>query len=89
MSPAERLLEIQEEMLNLLDEAENIIRRHGSRHCQDASKSYWIPQIKMGLTDDHEYLGNAGYSMQRAIDSMPDDVEEDEEECEEEEQEVP
>ncbi len=41
-NPAIRLEEIQGEMLELLKEAESIVRKSDNMHCKQASKAYWI-----------------------------------------------
>ncbi len=71
-----RLIAIQEEMLDLLNEAKSLIKHEGLAY--DRAKAYWIGAVEMGLTNDHSYLGSAGVSMQDTIEEThPEDEEED------------
>lgn len=63
-----RLRQIQEEMLELLEEAKSIVtsKKPSHRQVYDRMKAYWHPHIKMALTNDHEYVGKE-CSMEEAI----------------------
>jgi hypothetical protein len=65
----DRLLEIQEEMLSLLQEAQSIVRNTGHKHTTEVMRAYWYPSIKTGLTNEHEFLSN-NPSMQDAINTL-------------------
>lgn len=65
-----RLVEIQAEMLELLESADFIITQLANEHVHNRANAYWIPQIKMALTNEHEYLGGSMCSMQDTIDEM-------------------
>jgi len=46
----DRIVEIHEEMIALLEEAKQIVRRNGTPGVYDLAKSYWINQISNALT---------------------------------------
>lgn len=75
-----RLEEIRDTMLELLDEAKSIVNSKCSRLTKDRMRAYWFAQIQMALTDDHCYLGSAGATMQEAIDEIGDEGTEDDDE---------
>lgn len=62
-----KLEKIRSKMLELLEEAEYIVRITGSRHIYDRAKAYWIPHIKTALSNDTEYLGKSMVTMQDTI----------------------
>jgi hypothetical protein len=62
-----RLVEIQSEMIELLDEAEYIVRHSGDESAYKRAKSYWIAHIVTSLTNDHDYLGKSTCNMQDTI----------------------
>jgi hypothetical protein len=61
-----RLVEIQEEMLKLLDEAKRIMIREGGISYERA-KDYWLASIETALTNEHNYLGGSMFTMEDAI----------------------
>ena len=61
------LKEIQAKMLELLEEAEYMVRITGDRKILDRAKAYWIPHIKMSLLNDTEYLGKSMVTMEDTI----------------------
>lgn len=67
-----RLREIQEEMLNLLEEARSLVSRKSKTHrmTYERMKAYWHGHIQMALTDDHMYLGSGGATMQEAVNDI-------------------
>ena len=75
----DRLVEIQEEMLSLLNEAKRLIQREGGITYERA-KSYWMAHIEMGLTNNHSYLGSAGCSMDNTINELDPGCDDDEDE---------
>lgn len=64
---AEELEQIQEEMLDLLGQAESLL--HGTSE-YDSAKSYWLAHIETALTNDHGYLGGSMTTMQDTIDAL-------------------
>jgi hypothetical protein len=76
----ERLVEIQEEMLELLEEAKNILRREDGI-VYDRAKAYWLAHVEMGLTNSHSYMGSSTVSMEDTINECrPEEESEDDEE---------
>jgi hypothetical protein len=63
----ERLEEIKDEMLELLQRARAILR--GTTE-QRRAESYWLAHIEMALHNDHGYLGNGGITMTDTIDAL-------------------
>lgn len=45
----ERLIEVREEMMNLLEEAKNIIQSSGERFLLEEAKAYWIGHIDSAI----------------------------------------
>ena len=73
-----RLDEIKSEMLELLDEAMQIVKRDLDSIGYERAKSYWYAHIKMALTKDHDYLGSDMFTLEDAANKLGDvDDEED------------
>lgn len=81
-----RLREIQGEMAELLQEAEQIVRgaKKDHRNVYERMKAYWHPAIAMALSDEHDYLGSGGATMEEACLALEGDEEEEEEDDNEE-----
>jgi hypothetical protein len=74
----ERLVDIHAEMMNLLSEAEKLIRRENSNPIVwERAKSYWVAHIKMALSNDHSYIGRSGCTMEDTIRELDPGEEED------------
>lgn len=67
-----RLREIQEQMLELLEEAKGIVtsKRKTHRMTYERMKAYWHGHIQMALTDEHDYLGSGGATMLEAVNEI-------------------
>jgi hypothetical protein len=67
-----RLREIQEQMLELLEEAKGIVskKRKSHRMTYDRMKAYWHGHIQMALTDEHGYVGSDGATMLEAVNDI-------------------
>ena len=77
----DRLVEIQEEMNNLLGEAEQIVRR-GPQHIFDRANAYWIPHIESAISEKNSRMIMC--SMGDTIDELePCEEDEDEDDYEE------
>ena len=63
----ERLKEIKEEILELIREAEQIIRDYPESR---AAENYWIPNVVTALTRQHDYLGGAMITMEESIEEL-------------------
>ena len=64
---AEELEEVQEQMLELLDQAERIV---SGTNEYDSARGYWLAHIKTALSNDHDYLGGSMSTMQDTIDAL-------------------
>lgn len=61
------------ELLDRIDSALNGIRRMpGGDHIVSRAKSYWYANIKMALSNEHEYMGKAGCTMEDTISEVED-----------------
>lgn len=67
-SDADELQQIQEEMLELLNQAEHVVRTAGDRTIQARAEAYWIPHMRAQLE------GGPGtmYSVAETIDELRD-----------------
>ena len=63
---ADELVEIQQEMLELLDRARQLLHAAPNMTRQRA-EAYWLPHATMALTNDHGYLGGSMVTMQNTI----------------------
>lgn len=64
---AERLQEIREQMLELLEEAKNIIPEGMAK---ERAKCYWYAHIKTAILKEHEYLGGSMVTMEETIEEI-------------------
>lgn len=71
------LEEIQQQILELLGEAEHLLQGTDE---YDAAKSYWLAHIETALTKEHGYLGGSMHTMQDSIDALREYGYDDEEE---------
>ncbi len=78
----ERLKEIQEEMLSLLEEAKHIVHREtgATSYSSARMKSYWYAQIKTALVNESEFISRSMCSMEDTINELDEDEDEDENE---------
>lgn len=83
-----RLVAIREEMMDLLHEAKEIMRREADAHTYQAAKSYWIGQIDVALGGG-AFVDTYDTTMQKHLKQLNpgDKNEEDDEEYEETEDE--
>jgi len=72
----ERLIEIKEQMLELLDEAMYLLPEGMTK---TRAKSYWYAHIKTALLKEHEYLGGSLVTMDDTINELEEEEEESEE----------
>jgi hypothetical protein len=68
----ERLIEIKEQMLELLDEAKDIIPEGMTKKRAEA---YWYAHIKTAILKDHEYLGGSLVTMEHTINELEEEDE--------------
>ena len=60
----ERILEITEEIIDLLEEAMSLVRRVGTPEEIARARSYWLGHIRMSLNEDHGYMGSGTCTME-------------------------
>jgi len=86
MTPSEKLFEIKEEISELIEQAEEIVRKHGQeRGIYDRAKAYWIGHIKMSLSKDYGYgsmctMEDTVYSLENNDEEIDDPELDDDEE---------
>jgi hypothetical protein len=71
---ADELEQIQEQMLDLLHEAEGLLQ--GTNE-YDSARSYWLAHITTAVSNDHDYLGGSMTTMQDTIDALREGGDED------------
>lgn len=69
----ERLIEIKQEMLSLLEEAKELIPEGITK---ERARCYWYAHIKTALLKEHEYLGGSLVTMDDTIIELEGDEEE-------------
>lgn len=50
-----RLKQIQEQMIDLLEEAKNIVRTECPNHMYERAKAYWLTSIERAVSKIHPY----------------------------------
>lgn len=73
----DRLSEIREEMVALLEEAKDLVRELGSEWEYNRAKAYWMAAITTALSENTSYLGRSMCSMEKTIDALAPDDEDD------------
>lgn len=71
----ERLTEIKEQMLELLDEAKDLLPEGMTK---ERAKCYWYVHIKTAILKEHEFLGGSLVTVDDTISELGEDSEEDE-----------
>ncbi len=66
----DRLFEIQTKMQDLLNEASDLVQKHGGDMVYARAEAYWIPTIETCLTDDHDWCGGCMCTMSQTIAEM-------------------
>ena len=80
LTAGNRLVEIQEEISGLLNEAARLTRRHGVDSEAARADAYWIPHIRMALRSDHDFIGRSMCSMMDTAESFLEEEGEEEDE---------
>jgi len=75
-----RLREIQEEILNLLGEASDLIESENPG-AYSRAKAYWLAHATMAVTKDHSYLGGSMCDMDDTINELEEDEVDDTSDC--------
>lgn len=60
----ERILDITEEIIDLLDEAMTLVRKVGTPDEINRARSYWLGHIRMSLNENHGYMTYGGCTME-------------------------
>jgi len=60
----ERILEITEEIIDLLEEAMSLVRHVGTPTEIARARSYWLGHIRMSLNEDHGYMARGNCTME-------------------------
>ncbi|MBE2188033.1 MAG: hypothetical protein KIT33_07950 [Candidatus Kapabacteria bacterium] len=71
----ERLTEIKEQMLELLEEAKDLLPEGMTK---ERAKCYWYAHIKTAILKEHEFLGGSLLTVDDTISELGEDSEEDE-----------
>ncbi|MBS4001163.1 MAG: hypothetical protein KGZ71_11850 [Desulfobulbaceae bacterium] len=71
----ERLTEIKEQMLELLEAAKDLLPEGTTK---ERAKCYWYAHIKTAILKEHEFLGGSLVTVDDTISELGEDSEEDE-----------
>lgn len=71
----DRLTEIKEQMLELLEEAKDLLPEGMTK---ERAKCYWYAHIKTAILKEHEFLGGSLVTVDDTISELGEDSEEDE-----------
>lgn len=63
---AEQLRDIQAEMIDLLDQAQRLLR-NAPGMTRERAESYWLAHARMAITKNHSYLGGSMVNMDDTI----------------------
>ncbi len=63
---AEQLRDIQAELIDLLDQAQRLLRTAPSI-TRERAQSYWLAHARMAITKNHSYLGGSMVDMDDTI----------------------
>lgn len=66
----DRLEEIREEIMELMDEAKKIVAGSKNRGAVGRADAYWIPHIEIALGGEHGYMDRSMCSMQDTIEEL-------------------
>jgi hypothetical protein len=66
----EELKELQEQMIDALEQAEQLLRKYKKHGIYERAKSYWLAHAKMAVSNDHGYLGNSGVSLEDTLEEL-------------------
>ena len=75
----ERILNIKDEIIELLQEAMDMVREQGTDGERNRARSYWYGHIRTSLDNDHGYLASNITMADTAEELMEEEGEEDEE----------
>lgn len=69
---ADHLVEIKEKMINLIDEARQVVE---GTPAEARANAYWLAHLRCALDDDHGYLGGSMCTLQDSINELREDEE--------------
>lgn len=75
---ADQLRDIQLELIDLLDQADRLLRNAPSI-TRERAQSYWLAHARMALTKNHSFLGGSMFDMEDTINELDSTDEEDDE----------
>ncbi|WP_247664420.1 hypothetical protein [Ralstonia pseudosolanacearum] len=75
----EELTEIQQQMLELIENARGLLKAGGFGSALDRAEDYWIAHLTCAISHDHGYLGRSGCTLQDTIEEIESGEGEDEE----------
>ena len=68
----DELGEIQSQILELVEQARALLRRHQLQGALMRAESYWIAHVTTAISNNHGYLGKSMVSLQDTIDEIKD-----------------
>jgi hypothetical protein len=71
----DELVEIADELREIRDRTDQVLRAIGGI-TERRARAYWYAQLTMLIDSEHEYLGNAGHSLQQTIEELESGEEE-------------
>lgn len=74
----ERILDIKDEIIELLQEAMDLVREHGTDSERGRARSYWYGHIRTSLDNNHGFLASS-ITMADTAEELMEEVEEEEE----------
>ncbi len=74
----EDLTEIQQQMLNLIENARGVMKAGGFTGALDRAEDYWIAHLITAISDDHGYLGGSMCTLQDIIEEIESGEDEEE-----------
>jgi len=75
----ERILEIKEEIIDLVQEAMDLMRYEGTDTERERARGYWYGHIRTALDEDHGYMGRSMCTMEDSARELMADEEDEEE----------
>jgi hypothetical protein len=68
----DELGEIQSQILELVEQARALLRRHQLQGALMRAEAYWIAHVTTAISNNHGYLGKSMVSLQDTIDEIKD-----------------
>ncbi len=78
----ERILEIKEEIIDLVQEAMDLMRYEGTDTERERARSYWYAHIRLALDEDSGFMGRSMCTMEDSARELMADEEDEEDEDE-------